>query len=210
MALTEKQKKVLDFIIRFCQSRGYPPTVREVGAEFGMKSPRAAKHHLDVLEREGYVRRMGRGARAMEVAGYSPPRLRLVPLVAHVRAGHTMVSEADDVEGTVALDRTIADGEDSFLLRVESDAAIDRGIFPGDLVLVRPHPHIRSGDIVVAARGEEVTVRQFFIEEDERAERSPEQPDYNIVGKAVAVIRIIDPAIRERLGTHAFTFQLEE
>lgn len=158
--LTERQKGILQFVGEYTEESGYPPTIREIGRKFSISSTKGVKLHLDALEKKGYLRRAGRGARAISVRTHSPPPTRLVPLVGRVAAGEPLLAE-ENIEGWMALDSSLAGKEQCFLLRVRGDSMVEDGILDGDLVLVRPQQIAQNGETVVVMVEDEATVKRF-------------------------------------------------
>ena len=164
--MTARQREVLSFLIRFLKERGYPPTVREIARHFGLKGPKSPKKRLDALEEKGYIRRSPGRSRAIEVVGVSPSRsYRLVPLVGKVRAGIPSWA-IEDFEGEVALDRSLARGDETFFLRIRGDSMIGDHIRDGDLALVHPQPVVDNGDISVVLIDDEATLKRVYEEGD--------------------------------------------
>lgn len=157
--LTERQRRVFDYLVEFLQERGYPPTLSEIATKLGLSRVGAMKH-LMVLERKGYIRR-SRRARDIELVGL--PRSRSIPILGRVPAGEPLLA-VENIEGMIAIDSTIARGENLFLLRVKGDSMIEAGIFDGDFVLVRPQSSVEEGEIIVALIEGEATVKRFFRE----------------------------------------------
>ena len=198
--LTTRQREVLSFLIRFLKRRGYPPTVREIARHFGLKGPKSPKKRLDALEEKGYIRRRPGRSRAIEVVGVSPSlSYRLVPLVGRVRAGDPSLA-FEDLEGEIALDRSLARGEETFFLRVRGDSMIGEHIRDGDLALVQPQSAVENGEIAVVLMDDEATVKRVY--RDEGALRlQPSNPAMRpiivgrderritIVGKVVGIYR---------------------
>ncbi|UCD70783.1 MAG: repressor LexA [Syntrophobacterales bacterium] len=198
--LTVRQREVLSFLIRFLNERGYPPTVREIARHFGLKGPRSPKKRLDALEEKGYIRRRPGKSRAIEVMGVSPSQaFRLVPLVGKVRAGDPSVA-LEDFEAEVALDRSLARGDETFFLRVKGDSMIGDHIRDGDLALVHPQPVVDEGEISVVLIDDEATVKRVYRAGDAlRLQPSnptmkpiivgTEEGRVTIVGKVVGIFR---------------------
>ena len=160
--LTARQREVLSFLIRFLNERGYPPTVREIALHFGLKGPKSPKKRLDALEEKGYIRRRPGKSRALEVVGASHSRSsRLVPLVGTVRAGGPSLAY-EDLEGTLALDRSLTGGDETFFLRVKGDSLIGDHIKDGDLALVYPQSMVENGEIAVVLIDDEATLKRVF------------------------------------------------
>jgi repressor LexA len=167
--LTERQRQVLDFIDEEVRTRGYPPSVREIGDAVGLSSPSTVHAHLAALQDKGYLRRDPSKPRAIEVAlepttGAAIERspVRHVPLLGDVAAG-TGVLAAEHVEDVLPLPAEFTGNGELFMLRVRGDSMIDAGIFSGDYVVVRSQPDADNGDVVVAGiPGEEATVKTLL------------------------------------------------
>jgi len=201
--LTARQQQIWDFLIRYVDDHGYPPTVREIGEAVGLASPSTVHAHLANLERAGLLRRDPTKPRALELSGRSdesrhaadPHRL---PLVGEIAAGGPMLAE-QSVEEYVAVPDLLGPGD--FVLRVKGDSMLDAGILDGDYVVVRRQQTAQDGDVVVALAGEdesadEATVKRFFREagrirlQPENAAMEPIYADHvQILGKVIGVFR---------------------
>jgi repressor LexA len=194
--LTVRQREVLSFLIRFLKRRGYPPTVREIARHLGLKGPKSPKKRLDALVEKGYIRRWRGKSRAIEVVGVSPSLpYRLVPLVGGVRAGDPSLA-FEDFEGEIALDRTLAGGDETFFLRVRGDSMIGEYIRDGDLALVHPQSVVENGEIAVVLMDDEATVKRVYRGED-FLRLQPSNPDMKpiIVGRNEGGITIVGKVI---------------
>jgi repressor LexA len=201
--LTERQQQIWDFVVRYVDDHGYPPTVREIGEAVGLASPSTVHAHLANLERAGLLRRDPTKPRALELSGRSdtgrhaadPHRL---PVVGEIAAGGPLLAE-QNIEHYVGVPDLIGPGD--FVLRVKGDSMIDAGILDGDYVVVRRQQSASDGDVVVALAGEdesadEATVKRFFRESG-RVRLQPEnasmEPIYaenvQILGKVIGVFR---------------------
>jgi repressor LexA len=203
--LTERQKEVLDFIQKQIAQRGYPPTIREIGENFGIKSTNGVRGILQALERKGEIRRSPQLSRGIElvhpeakIAAFRAP-LHNVPIVGKVAAGTPILAE-ENIEGMVAVDKDLLKGEDTFALRVKGDSMVGAGIFDNDLVFARQQSDFKRGDIVVAVIGEEATVKYFYPDNGnirlEPANRffgpiviDRSTPGFHIAGRVVGVFR---------------------
>ncbi len=194
--LTARQRAVLSFLIRFLDERGYPPTVREIALHFGLKGPRSPKKRLDALEEKGYIRRRPGKSRAIEVIGASPSRsYRLVPLVGKIRAGGPSLA-LEDFEGNIALDRSLARGDETFSLRVKGDSMVGDHIKDGDLVLVQPQSLVDSGVISVVLIDDEATLKRVYREGDAlRLQPSNPNMKHIIVGMGERRVTIVGKVI---------------
>jgi repressor LexA len=174
--LTKRQEQTLDFIRSSIESRGYPPTLREIGEHMGIRSTNGVNDHLRALERKGYLRREDMKSRALKlVEDAAPTQLRAVgsdddvidiPVVGRVAAGLPLLAE-ENVVDTVRVDRMLVrGGREVFGLRVTGDSMIEAGILAGDYIFVRKQSTADRGDVVVALIGDEATVKHFYPERD--------------------------------------------
>jgi repressor LexA len=207
--VSERQRQIYDFIVAYARRHGYPPTVREIGAEVGLASPSTVHVHLAKLEDAGYLRRDPAKPRALELVGRDGDGARdaargrtvpLLPLVGEIAAGSPLLAE-QNIEDYVAVPEPLAGGEDEFLLRVRGDSMIEAGIMPGDYVVVRRQQSASEGDIVAALVGDddaasEATVKTFHRDGDrirlqpENRSLEPLYPEHvQILGKVVGVFR---------------------
>ena len=138
--LTDRQQSILDFIVREIQSRGFPPTLREISTEFGISSTQGVRRHIDALEKKGYIERDS-GARSITVCSEildlsSGQDVVSVPLLGEVAAGQPIFAD-QNVEDRIAVaaDWVGPKGE-HFFLKVRGYSMAD-SILPGDLVLFR-------------------------------------------------------------------------
>jgi len=159
--LTEKQRQVLSFVEEFCRLKGYPPTVREVAARFGIQ-PRAAADHLAALKRKGYLHREPGRSRGLALTSRLEEQTVEVPILGRIAAGQPLWA-AENLEGTLPLPRTWVHGEEVFLLKVTGESMAPL-LLPGDLVLVRVQPRVARGEIAVVLVGGEATVKRVFEE----------------------------------------------
>jgi repressor LexA len=179
--LTQRQQMVLDFIRQSIHDRGYPPTLREIGARMGIRSTNGVNDHLRALERKGYLTREDMKSRALRPTGLGQAiagtgvvletvandvDLVEVPILGRVAAGLPLLAE-EQVIDTVRIDRTlIKGGREVFGLKVNGDSMIEAGILSGDYIFVKKQLTANRGDIVVALIGDEATVKYYFPEKD--------------------------------------------
>jgi repressor LexA len=181
--LTQRQQMVLDFIRQSIQDRGYPPTLREIGARMGIRSTNGVNDHLRALERKGYLTREDMKSRALRPtslgtqssgalggAGSAEPAndvdLVEIQVLGRVAAGLPLLAE-EQVIDTVRIDRTLVrGGREVFGLKVHGDSMIEAGILSGDYIFVKKQLTATRGDIVVALIGDEATVKYYFPEKD--------------------------------------------
>lgn len=199
--ISKRQQAILEFIQETLAERGMPPTLREIGEKFGIRSTNGVDKHLLALERGGHITRERGKSRGIAVTS-GPRRDSTVPLLGRVAAGVPVLSP-ENREGDVAVDSSLFDirpAQAVFALGVRGDSMIEAHILDGDTVLVREQAMAINGDIVVALVDGEATVKRIFFEE-ERVRLQPEnramQPrfvdegDLRIVGKVVGVMRKI-------------------
>lgn len=179
-ALTKRQQQVLDFISASIAERSYPPTLREIGEHFGIKSTNGVNDHLKALEKKGYLRREDLKSRAMcpispigtarkaSVGGMPSQNEEYVsvPILGRVAAGEPLLA-VENVEDTVVVDRFfIGSSREVFALRVVGESMIEDGIRDGDYVFIKKTPTANHGDTVVAMIEGEVTVKRYHPEGD--------------------------------------------
>src|SRR3989338_2792088 len=204
--LTKRQHTVLEAIRAWIRERGYPPTIRELGKQLGIKSLRGVTTHLDAIAKKGFLKREPR-ARSISLLDVVAPfeRALRVPIVGRIRAGSPILAQ-EQVEGHVVVDggwlgvsSASADATQHFALKVQGDSMITAGILSGDYVIVRQQPTAENGDIIVALLGDEATVKRFFQEND-HIRLQPAHPTMEpiiltpqhsiaILGKVLAVFR---------------------
>ena len=200
--LTERQRQILDFLTKYVDGHGYPPTVREIGEAVGLASPSTVHAHLANLERAGLLKRDPTKPRAMEVLVERAKRAVRptgLPLVGNVAAGAPILAE-ENVQARYQVDPNLFTPRADYLLRVRGLSMRDAGILEGDLLAVHKTEEARSGQIVVARLGDEVTVKRLRRRghavqlEAENPEFAPIEVDLRrdtlvIEGVAVGVIR---------------------
>jgi repressor LexA len=188
-ALTDRQREILTFISSSIADRGYPPTLREIGEHFGIRSTNGVNDHLKALEKKGHLRREDLKSRAMrpiaeaDLIPFRRPISRAgtdgdvqliagdgemaeVPILGRVAAGQPILA-VENVQDTVRIDRVLLGGHrEVFGLRIVGDSMIEDGIFDGDYVFVKKTPSARTGEIVVAMIEGEATVKRYFPEGD--------------------------------------------
>jgi repressor LexA len=205
--LTKRQSAVLDAIRSLIRQRGYPPTIRELGKQLGIKSLRGVTTHLDAIAKKGFLKRESR-ARSISLMDLMAPfeQAMRVPIVGRIRAGEPVLAQ-EQVEGHLVVDggwigATPSQEMPHFALKVRGDSMINAGIIEGDYVIVRQQPSAENGDIVVALLGEDATVKRF-VKDGDQIRLRPEHPTMDpilitadsplsILGKVVAVFRKFD------------------
>lgn len=159
-ALTERQREIYEFIRERIENRGYPPTVREIGEHFAIKSPNGVMCHLNALVKKGLIHRATQSARAIQLVDHRPPGFGAdLPLVGAVAAGAPIAAVASDERFNFA-DMFCA--PDHYVLRVKGQSMIDDHIDDGDYVVIREQQTAENGERVVAMIDSEVTLKKFY------------------------------------------------
>lgn len=162
--LTKRQAAILRFIIECIRDEGAPPTIAEIGEQFGLSSTNGVNDHLVALEKKGYIVRSSK-ARGIHVTpkgatGLYQNSAAMAPLVGHIAAGSPILAE-QNIEDEVPVDVKLAN-RGAFCLRVHGDSMIEDGILDGDIVVVDPTMTPRKGDVVAALVGDDATVKHFY------------------------------------------------
>ena len=161
--LTARQAEILEFIQRFIEVTGMPPTRAEMARELGFRSANAAEEHLRALQRKGVIELLpgtSRGIRLLETGRLLLTEEEGLPLVGRVAAGQPILA-TEHIEARYRLDLALFNPRPHYLLRVQGMSMRDAGILDGDLVAVRREPEVRNGQIVVVRLEEEVTVKRY-------------------------------------------------
>jgi repressor LexA len=200
MDLTKRQQEIFDFIKRYSEKHGYPPTVRDIGKAVGLASPSTVHAHLDNLQKLGLVRRDPTKPRAMELLDRATSGIRDaikpgLPLLGQVAAGTPILAE-ENVEEHIETPPCAGGESGDYLLRVRGESMKKVGIMDGDLVVVKRQETARDGEIIVALVEEEATVKRFFREGD-HIRLQPENDemeailvrDVSVVGRVVGLMR---------------------
>ena len=205
--LTPRQQRVLTVIRDSIESRGYPPSMREIGERVGLTSSSSVAHQLRVLEEKGYLKRDPNRPRALSVfnpdeavvdetdVNDSMPIPTYVPMVGRIAAGGPILAE-ERVEEVMPLPRSLVGEGTLFLLEVSGDSMIDAAICNGDYVVVRQQPSAENGEVVAAMIEGEATVKTFqrkngqvWLLPHNAAYEPIDGTDATILGKVTAVLR---------------------
>lgn len=207
--LTERQQAILDFINDYAESNGFPPSVREIGKQFGVY-PATIQDHISALERKGFLQKKRFQSRSLSVTQQPPSKpgeykRGEIPIIGRVAAGLPLLA-TENVEDMIHLPRDWAPSG-AFLLKVTGDSMVGAHILDGDYVLVHPQQSALNGEIVVALLGEEATVKRFYRSEKgvtlkaENPRFAPIEvegnPDENagtfrLVGRVMGVLRVMN------------------
>ena len=200
--LTPKQQQIYDYILSFTNQHGYPPSVREIGAAVGLKSPSTVHFHMKGLEEAGVIVKAEGKTRAISLPGASmgpvaeeeDPHANQIPILGNVAAGTPILAQ-ECIEDYLTFDTAGLSGE-HFALTVRGESMLNAGILPGDLVVVHSQPTAQHGEIVVALIDDEATVKRLSLKSGqvwllpENEAYSPIDGTYaQILGKVAAVVR---------------------
>ena len=199
--LTDRQRRILDFIAQTRDERGYPPSVREIGDAVGLHSPSSVHAQLATLAQKGYLTKDPTKPRAIRVHGAehaapSSANLVEVPLVGRIAAGGPILAE-QNVEDTMALPRDLVGSGTLFALTVRGDSMTGAGILDGDTVIIRQQPEASDGEIVAALVGDDEATVKRLSRKGGKVRLLAENPAYDpiepeemsVLGKVVAVLR---------------------
>lgn len=196
----DNQERILAFIRNQIQTRGYPPSVREIANAVGLKSTSTVHGHLQRLEKKGLIHRDAMKPRAMEITAEGESEhtsTMAVPLLGNVTAGQPILAEENLDEFIELPESMLGDGE-HFILRVHGESMINAGILDGDYIVVRRQQEANNGEIVVAMIEDSATVKRFYREKG-RIRLQPENDtmepiyarDVTILGKVISLYRIV-------------------
>jgi repressor LexA len=208
--LTKRQREIFDYIGKYADKTGYPPTVREIGKAVGLHSSSTVHVHLANLEKAGVLRRDPSKPRAIELLVEKAKSARNavdsavatatgqsgLPLVGRVSAGPGILAE-ENIEDHVDVPAMIGGRDGDYVLEVHGESMKDAGIIDGDYVVVRPAPDADNGQIVVALLDdEEATVKRIYRESDHlrlQPENEAMDPiltrDAEVLGRVIGVFR---------------------
>ena len=202
-SLSKRQEAILQYIKEHVDSKGYPPSVREIGEAVGLASSSTVHGHLARLEKKGYIRRDPTKPRAIEIIkddnlnGIPKEKTTFVPVIGKVTAG-LPITAVENIEEFIPLPSSISQAESNlFALIIEGDSMIEAGILNDDMVIVKQQQNANNGDIVVAmTEDDEATVKRFF-KEDNQIRLQPENAtmermiykNISILGKVIGVFR---------------------
>ena len=198
-SLTTREQAILDCIKNKIRENGFPPTVREICNEVGLRSTSTVHGYLARLEDLGVIKRDPSSSRAIEVTedmSWRKKKIVPTPIVGSVRAGEPVLAD-ERIETVLPLPAELIGNQVSFILTVRGDSMINAGIHEGDLLIVAQQNTAINGDIVVAlVDGEDATVKRFYKEAD-HVRLQPENDAYEpiltknvqILGKVVGLYR---------------------
>lgn len=193
--LSEKQKRILEYIAEATAAQGYPPSVREIGKHVGLSSSSSVHAQLIKLREKGYLEKDDHKTRALVVKG-AAASVPQVPILGQVTAGMPILA-VEDIEGYLPYEQASGYGE-YFALRIKGDSMIGAGILNGDYIIVRQQNTATPGQIVVAMIEDEATCKTLRIEDDGHVWLMPENPDYSpIDGEGAVILGVVTALHRD-------------
>ncbi len=200
--ITDRQQEIYHFIKSVVDRRGMPPTMREIGEKFGIRSTNGVEGHLAALESHGLIKRERGKSRGLLVRTTVRPPLT-IPILGRVAAGQPVLSP-ENREGEMTIDPSafsIRTGTNLFGLKVRGESMADAHIMDGDVLIIRSQQTAQNGEIVVAMVDGEATVKRFFLEAG-RVRLQPENEAYKpiyvdrgdlmLMGKLVGLVRKVN------------------
>ena len=195
--ITQKQKEVYDFLLKYTNDKGYPPSVREICEAVSLKSTSTVHGHLKRLEKKGYIYRdLYIKPRALEIVELANKKEMIsIPIVGQITAGEPILA-VENIEDNFQLPIDyVKHNKDLFILKVSGESMIEAGILDGDLAIEKCTTAL-NGEIVVVMIGEEATIKRFFKEKNQYR-LQPENRDMkpiivkecSILGKLVGIYR---------------------
>jgi len=213
MALTRRQKQVLDFLARFINRRGYSPSFEEIGEALGLSSLATVHKHVQTLERKGFIRRGFNQSRSIDVVampGPAPfaktrrrsasrnvpatqppesPKPLEFPLLGRIAAGRPV--EAFPAAETFSLTEFAGPRDGIFVLKVKGDSMVDDHICDGDYILVQRAERAANGEIVVAlVGGAEATLKRFFRESNGKIRLQPANSQMDPISLTASEVQV--------------------
>ena len=194
----DKQSEIYEFLKTYTESKGYPPSVREICEAVSLKSTSTVHGHLKRLEKKGLIKRDPSKPRALEIAELSVPKTEMIniPIVGKITAGLPILA-TENVEDTFSLPLNfIKHDKELFMLRVSGESMIKAGINDKDLAIIESCSDAANGEIVVALIDDSATIKRFYKEKDHirlQPENDSMDPiivdNCSILGKLVGIYR---------------------
>ncbi|EKQ54411.1 MULTISPECIES: transcriptional repressor LexA [unclassified Clostridium] len=194
----DKQSEIYEFLKSYTESKGYPPSVREICEAVSLRSTSTVHGHLKRLEKKGMIKRDPSKPRALEIAELSMPKKEMIniPIVGKITAGLPMLA-TENIEDTFSLPLDfIKHDKELFMLRVSGKSMINAGIMDNDLAIIETAQTANNGDIVVALIDDSATIKRFYKEKDHirlQPENDTMDPiivdDCKVLGKLVGIFR---------------------
>lgn len=167
--LSKRQSEILKYIKSCIIKKGYPPSVREIGAAVGLSSSSSVHSNLEALEKKGYIRKSPNKSRTIEVVdedfSYKKNNTVNIPLLGEVAAGQPIFAQ-ENISDYFPVPAQLLPKADAFMLTVHGDSMINAGIYDGDCIIVAKQTSAQDGDIVVVLLEDSATVKTFYKEKE--------------------------------------------
>lgn len=167
--LSKRQGEILKYIKSCIINKGYPPSVREIGAAVGLSSSSSVHSNLEALEKKGYIRKSPNKSRTIEVVdedfSYKKNNTVNIPLLGEVAAGQPIFAQ-ENISDYFPVPAQLLPKADAFMLTVHGDSMINAGIYDGDCIIVAKQTSAQDGDIVVVLLEDSATVKTFYKEKE--------------------------------------------
>lgn len=193
----EKQREVYRFLLTYTETKGYPPSVREICDAVDLRSTSSVQNHLQNLEKQGLIRRDPTKPRALEIPELNDrPEMVRIPVVGRVTAGVPILAQENIEDHFLMPLHFVKHDKNLFILKVLGESMINAGINDGDLAIIEQAEACSNGEIVVALIEEEATIKTFYKEKN-FIRLQPENdtmepiivPDCRILGRLVGIYR---------------------
>lgn len=172
--LTDHQRKIMAFVLKHHELYGFPPTIREIAAEFDLRSPRTVSDYLLALQRKGHIKVHTGKKRGIEILKELPTG---IPVVGKIAAGSPIIAE-ENIEDFLNINPGLFTTESCFAVSVRGDSMTGAGILDGDCVIIKKQEYAETGQIVAALIGDEVTIKRYKYTE-QGVLLLPENPAYD-------------------------------
>lgn len=194
--IDDKIENVLKFIKSYSKKNGFPPSVREIGAELSIKSTATTYYYIEKLIQNGYLKKTKSKNRAIEVIETNKVNYKAVPLVGNVTAGSPILA-VENVEEYIPLPADMFKSNDLFMLNVSGESMIDAGIYDGDVIIVNRQNYANNGDIVVALIDNEATVKRFYKEKNYYILHPENKTMNDIIVKELTILGTVNGLLRK-------------
>ncbi|MDR0516376.1 MAG: transcriptional repressor LexA [Fibromonadaceae bacterium] len=178
--ITLRQQEIYDFVQKFIHSHKYPPTIREIGDKFGIKSTNGVREALKALEKKGFIKKFSNQARGIGILDsetLAQENVLSLPIIGRIAAGSPILAE-ENIEDTLAVDKSMLPrSSEIFVLRVYGDSMSGDGILDGDLAIIRMQKNAERGQIVAAVINGDATLKRYHPEKSKVVLRAS-NPDY--------------------------------
>jgi len=199
--LTKKQKKILEYILKFAEDNGYPPTFKEIAEKFAITIG-TIQDHIIALRKKGFIDKRAEKARSFIVVKtaeggpvVSKSDVNMIPLYGNVAAGEPIFA-SDNIQGYITMEKSARGHNLHFALKVKGDSMADSGIYDGDIVIVRKQDAANDGEVVIALLDDEATVKTLrnsrikaYLEASNSRYKSIINKPFKIIGKVIELRR---------------------